>query len=84
MGGEDGSRTCPSFTQIQNALGTECVQAIQPTQSNIVSEENLLQDLELQTDSNTRSYGLRHNMLLFLKERGDISYSNYLFWHRLG
>lgn len=52
--------------------------------SNIFSEENLLQDLELQTDSNTRSYDLRHNMLLFLKERGDISYNNYLFWHRLG
>lgn len=36
--------------------------------SNIFSEENLLQDQELQVDSNTRSLGLRHYMFLSLKE----------------
>lgn len=40
---------------------------------NIFSEENLLQDLELQMDSNKRSYGLSHDMLLFLKEETSVT-----------
>lgn len=40
---------------------------------NIFSEENLLQDLELQMDSNKRSYGLRHDMFLFLKKETSIT-----------
>jgi len=68
----DGSRACPSLTQIQRIKTHWELSVHRPYKqnrvSNIFSEENLLQDLELQVNSNRRSYGLRHDMLLFLKE----------------
>ena len=73
----DGSRACPSLTQIQRIKMHWELSVRGPYNqnrvSNVFSEETLLQDLELQMDSNTRSYGLRHDMLLFLKEETSVT-----------
>lgn len=85
--GREGSMVCTSLAQIQwiKIHWEPSVHRpyIPNRICNIFCEDILLQDLELQTSSNTRSYTLRHNMLLLLEVETSVTTITLFFGHRL-